>query len=76
MGKLFDIGPFRIMINTKDHLPPHVHCVGPGVMVKIEILTGTAMVNYGVRAKDVRILTEWVLSHQDVCITEWRRIHG
>jgi hypothetical protein len=37
MPTIFVLGPFRIVINTADHPPAHVHCVGPGVVAVIEI---------------------------------------
>jgi hypothetical protein len=72
---IFVIGPFRIIINTADHRPPHVHCVGPGVVVIVEIETLRVMKNKGVSQKDVGRLKEFIKEHNDVLMNEWRHYH-
>jgi hypothetical protein len=75
MPTIFVIGPFRIVINTKDHRPAHVHCVGPGIFVVIEILNQEVIRNKGVALKDIKRLKEFILENQDVLISEWRHYH-
>lgn len=75
MPTIFIIGPFRIVINTADHRPAHVHCIGPGVAVIIEIGSQRVIRNNGVSPKDVKRLKEFIEEHKDVLITEWRHYH-
>jgi hypothetical protein len=75
MPTIFSIGPFKIIINTKDHKPPHVHCVGPGVSVLIEILTQKVIRNKGVSQKDIKRLQSLIDKNNDVLMTEWRHYH-
>lgn len=67
---------YRVMINTKDHKPAHVHCVGPDRMIKIAIESLETLANEGVSSKDERRLKEYLGKHTDVLMNEWRRIHG
>jgi hypothetical protein len=56
MPTIFIIGPFKFIINTKDHGPAHVQCVGPGVYVVIEIATQEVTRNKGVSLRDIKRL--------------------
>jgi hypothetical protein len=75
MPTIFVIGPFKIIINTKDHRPAHVHCVGPGVSVVIEIATQEIIRNKGVSQKDIKRLIEFIRESQEVLMNEWRHYH-
>ncbi|MGE0631426.1 MAG: DUF4160 domain-containing protein [Pseudobdellovibrionaceae bacterium] len=75
MPTIFIIGPFRIVINTADHRPAHVHCIGPGVVVIIEIGIQRVIRNNGVPSKDVKRLKEFIKENKEVLMTEWRHYH-
>lgn len=75
MPTIFVIGPFKIIINTADHRPAHVHCVGPGVVVIVEIVGQRVTKNKGVSQKDIRRLKEFIKDNEDVLINEWRHYH-
>ncbi|MCE3009686.1 MAG: DUF4160 domain-containing protein [Proteobacteria bacterium] len=75
MPTIFVIGPFRIIINTKDHRPAHVHCVGPGVSVIIAILDQEVIRNNGVSPKDTKRLKEFIKVQSEVLMNEWRHYH-
>jgi hypothetical protein len=70
------IGKFRIVIETRDHNPPHVHCKGPDVMARIAIETREVMSNHGVSSKDLKLLIAQVEMWEETLMIEWRRIHG
>ena len=72
---IFLLGPYRIVINIKDHGPAHVHCVGPSVYVVIEIVGQKVVRNKGVSSKDVQRLQNVVEEYEDVLLNEWRRYH-
>jgi hypothetical protein len=67
--------PFRIIINIKDHRPAHVHCVGPGIYVIIEIATEEVIRNKGVSQKDIKRLQSIIAQNSDVLMNEWRHYH-
>ena len=75
MPTIFVIGPFKIIINTKDHRPAHVRCVGPGIFVIIEIMTGEVIRNKGAGSKDIKKLIDFIEENQEVLIIEWRHYH-
>ena len=76
MPTIFELRSFRIVIETRDHVPAHVHCKGPGCNARIEIRTRAVMSNDGVSAKDLKRLKELIEKYEDVLMNEWRRIHG
>jgi hypothetical protein len=73
---ILELRSFRIVIETRDHIPAHVHCKGPGCHARIEIRTRAVMSNDGVSAKDLRRLKELIEKYEDVLMNEWKRIHG
>ena len=75
MPTIFILGPFKIVINTADHRPAHVHCVGPGVVVIIAIIGQQVMRNKNVAQKDIKRLKEFISENEDVLMNEWRRYH-
>ena len=75
MPTIFLIGPFKVIINTKDHRPAHVHCVGPGVFVVIEIATLEVIRNDGVSSRDIKRLQLFIQQNQNVLMNEWRHYH-
>ena len=72
---IFIIGSFKIIINTKDHRPAHVHCVGPGIFVIIEIATQEVIRNKNVSSKDIKRLQIIIEENKDVLMNEWRHYH-
>ncbi len=72
---IFIIGSFKIIINTKDHRPAHVHCVGPGIFVIIEITTQEVIRNKDVSSKDIKRLQIIIEENKDVLMNEWRHYH-
>ncbi len=75
MPTIFELAAFRIMILTRDHEPPHVHCKGPGIEVLIEIESQLVIRNRDVHAKDVRTLQGFIKTNADVLMNEWRHYH-
>ena len=76
MPTILELRSFRIVIETRDHPPPHVHCKGPGCNARIEIETRAVMSNSGVSTRDLARLKELIERYEDVLMNEWRRIHG
>ena len=76
MPTILELRNFRIVIETRDHVPAHVHCKGPGCIARIEIQTRAVMSNNGVSARDPKRLKELIENYEDVLMNEWKRIHG
>ncbi|WP_080348743.1 DUF4160 domain-containing protein [Pseudomonas syringae] len=65
---------YRIQLREKDHLPPHVHLTGGGLDVLIclelvEPMGGTAP------AVVLREALEWIRTHRNELMEEWKRWH-
>ncbi|MBI6671294.1 DUF4160 domain-containing protein [Pseudomonas syringae] len=65
---------YRIQLREKDHLPPHVHLTGGGLDVLIclelvELMRGTAP------AVVLREALEWIRTHRNELMEEWKRWH-
>lgn len=75
MPTIFEFFAFKIMIRTRDHKPPHVHCISADGEVLISIEGQTVVRNHGVHTSDVKRLCEFVRRYEDVLMNEWRHYH-
>ena len=66
---------FRIVIHTDDHSPAHVHALGPGVEVILNLGCWSGppsiRVNKGVAMHLVNELGEFIAAHLDLLCKEW-----
>ena len=76
MPTIFEIFVFKIIIQTMDHNPPHVHCKSPDGEVLIEIKNQNVLRNHGLHTSDIKLLKKFISDHKDVPINEWRHFHG
>jgi Domain of unknown function (DUF4160) len=76
MGTIIWYKNVRIMIHSDDHLPPHVHAVGPGAEAKIEIETQKVIWAYGYQNKTLIRITEEIRNRQEELLEAWHEIHG
>ncbi|WP_029009283.1 DUF4160 domain-containing protein [Azospirillum halopraeferens] len=72
MGKLATIGTVRIIVQGRDHNPPHFHVKGPGVnaLVRIDpvaVLRGS--VPSGLWAE----IAAWAVANRATLVAEWTR---
>lgn len=65
---------FRVMINTEDHPPAHVHCIKAGAAVLIEIETLKVRKNYRMPTHEIRNAVQLVEANQALLLTEWRKV--
>jgi len=76
MPTVLRIGSWRVMIYTTDHAPPHVHVMGPGWAVvvnldPIEVREADDCPDH--QARDVK---RAIAPHRDALLDHWRRLHG
>lgn len=74
MGKLHQIGNTAIRVYANDHLPPHVHIVGPDEEALIEIET-LAVMRGAVSSRSGRIALAWAVRNKVMLAAEWNRIN-
>ena len=70
----------RVVIYPNDHLPPHVHVVGPGEHARFELLCDLGRVRLlstiGFGLGQLRLIEAYLLNHLAHLCSEWGRIHG
>ena len=66
-------GKFKLVLREDDHLPAHVHVIGGGVNVSID-LESLRMKGELPQALVVEVL-EYVKSHRDELMEEWKKWH-
>jgi hypothetical protein len=64
MPTLLRSGGLRLVIYPNDHPPAHVHVLGPGWAVVINLI-----------GPEVRRALQLIVAHHDVLIEAWKRIH-
>jgi len=65
---------FRVVINTHDHTPRHVHVLRAGGVVIIEIDSLEIVTLEGMSNRDVRTAVQLVTDNQAFLASEWDRI--
>ena len=76
MPPVLRIGGWRVAIYPADHVPAHVHVIGPGWVVVVNLID---MAVREVLSADQRTASEALRqpgAHQDALLSEWRRFHG
>jgi hypothetical protein len=70
---------FEVAIRPRDHSPPHVHVLYGSEEVVI-LLGGDddpqVRENRGMSRRNIRRAIDIVTANNDVCLREWRKIHG
>lgn len=66
-----------IEIRTKEqgHNMPHIHAHYQGENISVSLLDGTVLAG-NIPKKNERIAVDYVLSHQNELLNEWKDIHG
>jgi hypothetical protein len=75
MGTVARFRNVRIEIRTRDHWPPHVHAVGGGAEVKIEIKTGRVVASCGFTEHFTKLIQAFVIERQAYLMEKWNEIH-
>lgn len=71
---------WRVVIYTNDHLPPHVHVIGPAEHARFELLCDLGQVrlrsNIRFTLSQLQKIARHLIKHLDHLCQEWARIHG
>ena len=76
MPTVLRIKGWRVVIYPNDHDPAHVHVLGPGWVVVVNLIG--MQVREVIRADErtaYEVLRQ-LASYQDALLAEWRRFHG
>ena len=69
-------GALRLVIYPNDHPPAHVHVLGPGWVVVINLIEPEIreVINCGER--EARRALQLIAADREILLEAWRRIHG
>ena len=69
---IFRTRNLRVVVYPKDHLPPHVHVIGPdGVEAKFDIATLRCMWFKGFSHKDLRRIRNYLRDKTNLLMEYW-----
>lgn len=73
-------GGWSIIIYKDDHPPAHVHVIGHGGSMKIDLAAPgdepALLKSVGVTTRDIRRALAIVARHQDILLARWNEFHG
>jgi hypothetical protein len=67
---------FRIKVNTRDHMPPHVHAWKAGKVARFIVWDGTVSLyeNHGMSERDLQTAGELCVKHYDAIEAKLRKM--
>lgn len=72
MGSVFVFRGIKFFIYPGDHLPPHVHVVGPDFELKVKIADLVVIRMKGkLRSKDIKMLLQQIGKRRDDLMEVW-----
>ncbi len=76
MPTVLRLGGLRVVIYLNDHAPAHVHVLGPGWVVVVELIEGKLREIINCSEHEARGVLRSVMEHRDELLDAWRRLHG
>ena len=76
MPTVLRIDGLRFVVYTNDHPPAHVHVVGPGWIVVVDLVSMEVREAIGARETEARRVLRLVSDHRDALMDVWTRYHG
>lgn len=68
---------FRLVINTADHDPAHVHCLKGDIVLIIEVESLAIRDERGpVKAQDRRTARDIIVEHRQTLLARWDEYHA
>jgi Domain of unknown function (DUF4160) len=76
MPTVLRIDGLRIVIYPNDHPPAHVHVLGPGWVVVVNLIEVTVRETIGCDEREARRVVRLVAGQRKLLMDAWRRFHG
>jgi hypothetical protein len=76
MPTVLRIDGLRVAIYPNDHPPAHVHVIGPGWVVVINLLGPEVREVIGCNEREAGRILRLIADHQSALMEAWRRLHG
>jgi hypothetical protein len=70
------IGGLRVVVYLNDHVPAHVHVLGPGWAAVVDLRGPSLREAIGCNERDSARALDIVVENRVALIEAWRRIHG
>ena len=76
MPTVLRIDGLRVVIYPNDHPPAHVHVIGGGWVVVVNLIRLELREAMGCSEPEARRVLRLIADHRDELMSAWRRIHG
>ncbi len=76
MPTVLRIDGLRVAVYPNDHPPAHVHVIGPGWVVVINLLGLEVREAIGCTEPEARRVLRLIAGHRTALMEAWRRYHG
>ncbi len=76
MPTVLRIDGLRVVVYPNDHSPAHVHVIGPGWVVVVNLAGPEAREAIGCNEQEARRALALVADHREALMEAWRRHHG
>jgi hypothetical protein len=76
MPTVLRAGGLRVVIYLNDHPPAHVHVLGPGWVVVVDLLGPAVREVIGCGEREAHRALRLIIDYRHELIDAWRRIHG
>lgn len=76
MPTVLRIEGLRVVIYPNDHPPAHVHVIGPGWVVVVNLHGPDVREAIGCNEPEARRVLRLIADHQVTLMEAWRRYHG
>ena len=76
MGTVAIYKNVRIVIHSRDHLPPHVHAIAPEAEAVFDLGTLQLLRSRGFDAKSVARIRQFIELRKEELLEAWYEIHG
>jgi hypothetical protein len=76
MPTVLRIDGLRVVIYPNDHPPAHVHILGPGWVVVIDLIELKVRESIGCDEREARRILRLIAGHQGTLMDAWRHFHG
>lgn len=76
MPTVLRVAGLRVVIYPNDHPPAHVHVLGSGWVVVIDLVEFDVREAIGCDVREARRVLRLVAGHREALMDTWRRFHG
>jgi hypothetical protein len=75
MPAVLHVENWRTVVYPNDHPPAHVHIIGPGWIVVVNILVPEMREVIGCSEREARRIVKIVAKHREALLTAWKQFH-